>query len=53
MLKKKEALYIPTYNWIKINFKSDEDSLLTLCNYKYDKKEYILEFNNFKKIISK
>tara|TARA_B100000767_G_scaffold172533_1_gene161563 strand:- start:1193 stop:1606 length:414 start_codon:yes stop_codon:yes gene_type:complete len=52
-LKKKEALYIPTYNWIKINFKSDEDSLLTLCNYEYDKNEYILEFNNFKKIISK
>ena len=29
------------------------NSLLTLCNFKYDKKEYISEFKNFKYIISK
>lgn len=49
----KKALYIPPYNWIKIFFKNDDDSLLTLCNYKYDKKEYISDFKDFKKIISK
>ena len=52
-IKKKKALLIPPYNWIKIYFKNNDDSLLTLCNFKYDKKEYISEFKNFKYIISK
>jgi|TARA_B110000495_G_C22799190_1_gene466866 oxalate decarboxylase/phosphoglucose isomerase-like protein (cupin superfamily) len=47
---KNKALYIPPYHWLKINFKNNSDSLLTLCNYKYLKKEYILDFNDFKKI---
>tara|TARA_Y100001958_G_C20897038_1_gene320792 strand:- start:154 stop:570 length:417 start_codon:yes stop_codon:yes gene_type:complete len=51
--KKKKGITIPPYNWIKINFQNNEDSLLTLCNYKYDKKEYISNFTNFQKIISK
>ena len=49
----KKALYVPTYNWITIYFKNNNDSLITLCNYKYDKKEYISSFKEFKKIISK
>ncbi len=49
----KKALFVPPFNWIKINFRNNNDSLLTLCDYKYDKKEYISEFNNFKKIIDK
>ena len=51
--KKNNALFVPPYNWITIFFKNNNDSLLTLCNYKYDKKEYILELDKFKKIISK
>ena len=50
---KKKALLIPPYNWITIYFKNNNDSLLTLCNFKYDKKEYISEYNNFREIISK
>ncbi len=51
--KKRKAIIVPPYNWIKINFKNNEDSLLTLCNYKYDKREYISNFKDFQKIISK
>ena len=50
---KKRALLIPPYNWVTIFFRNDHDSILTLCDYKYDKKEYISEYHNFKKIISK
>ncbi len=46
---KKQALLIPTLTWIRINFFKNEDCLLTLCSYKYDKKEYISSFNIFKK----
>lgn len=52
-LNKKKALYVPPYNWIKINFKNNNDSLLTLCNYKYDKKEYILKIEDFIKLIKR
>ena len=51
--ERKKALIVPPYNWIKINFKRNEDSLLTICNYKYDKKEYISNFKDFQKIISR
>ncbi len=47
--KQKKALYVPPYNWITIYFKNNNDSLITLCNYKYDKKEYISDFKKFKK----
>jgi len=49
---KKKALYVPPYNWIQIKFKNNEDSFLTLCDYKYDKKEYISDFGIFKNISS-
>ncbi len=52
-VKKRKALLIPPYNWITIYFKENQDSLLTLCDYKYDKKEYISLYKDFKKIISK
>ena len=51
--KSKVAIYVPPYNWVTIYFKNNNDSLLTLCNYKYDKKEYISHFSKFKKIILK
>ncbi len=47
--KSKKALFIPTKCWLKIKFSKDQDSLITLCNYKYDKSEYILSFDEFKK----
>ncbi len=46
---KNEALFIPTLTWIRINFFRDDDCLLTLCSYKYDKNEYINSFDEFKK----
>ena len=52
-VNKKKALYIPPYNWVTIFFKNDMDSILTLCDFKYDKKEYISEYQNFKKLIYK
>ena len=52
-IDKRKALYIPPYNWVTIFFKKENDSILTLCDFKYDKKEYISEYKNFKKIILK
>lgn len=49
--KNKYYLIIPPYNWINIFFEKNDDSLLTLCNYKYDKNEYISDINLYKKII--
>lgn len=46
---KKEALFIPTLTWVRINFSKDDDCLLTLCDYNYDKKEYISSFDKFRK----
>lgn len=51
-VSKKNALLIPPYNWITIYFKKNDDSLLTFCDFKYDKKEYISEFKRFKYIVS-
>ena len=52
-VNKNKCIIIPPYNWIKINFQNDQDSLLTLCDFKYDKKEYISNYENFLKIIKK
>tara|TARA_A100001011_G_scaffold319573_1_gene339712 strand:+ start:4167 stop:4589 length:423 start_codon:yes stop_codon:yes gene_type:complete len=50
-VSKKKCLMVPPYNWIKINFQNNQDSLLTLCDFKYDKREYISNYKNFLKII--
>ena len=47
--KKNKALFIPVHTWLNIKFYKDNDSILTLCNYHYNKKEYILDFFEFKK----
>ena len=52
-VKKKRAILIPPFNWVKISFNNTDDAILTLCDYKYDKKEYISEYQNFKNIIYK
>ena len=46
---KNKALFIPIHTWLNIKFYKDNDSILTLCNYLYNKKEYILNFSEFKK----
>ena len=50
-VNKKKCLMVPPYNWIKINFQNNQDSLLTLCDFEYDKREYISSYKNFLKII--
>ena len=45
--KKKNFLIVPKMNWIKIKFKKKNCVLLVLCDYKYDKKEYIQNKKNF------
>ena len=47
--KNKKFLIVPKYHWIKIKFKNNKSILLTLCDFKYDKKEYIQNFENFLK----
>lgn len=47
--KKGDALIVPVYTWIRIKFLRDDDCLLTACNYKYDKREYISNFEIFLK----
>lgn len=39
--KKNNYLIVPKLNWIKLKFYTNHSILLTLCDYKYDKKEYI------------
>tara|TARA_Y100000389_G_C16977760_1_gene278767 strand:+ start:13 stop:405 length:393 start_codon:yes stop_codon:yes gene_type:complete len=47
--RNKNFLFIPSFHFIRIKFKQEKSILLTLCDYKYDKKEYIFkkEFFNF------
>ena len=39
--KRKSFLLIPKFHFIQIKFLKKDSILLTLCDYKYDKKEYI------------
>jgi dTDP-4-dehydrorhamnose 3,5-epimerase-like enzyme len=39
--KNKGLISVPKWTWTKINFKSKDGILLVLCNYKYDRSEYI------------
>ena len=48
-VKKREQFH-PPFNWVKI-FNSTDDAILTLCDYKYDKKEYISDYQNLKNCI--
>ena len=42
-------LFVPKKHWIKLKFLNKGSILLTLCDYKYDKKEYIQKFSDFLK----
>ena len=48
-VKNKKFLFIPNYHWVKIKFVQRTASVLVLCDYKYDRKEYIHDFNKFLK----
>ena len=39
--KNKKYLFVPTFYYIRIKFLQEKGVLLTLCDYKYDKKDYI------------
>ena len=45
--KKNNYLNVPKKNWIRIKFFTKDSILLTLCDYKYDKKEYIQSKKKF------
>ena len=46
--KNNKFLIVPSFHFIKIKFMMKNAILLTLCDYKYDKKEYIQEEEFFK-----
>jgi dTDP-4-dehydrorhamnose 3,5-epimerase-like enzyme len=46
--KNKKFLIVPALHFMKIKFVKKNSILLTLCDYKYDKKEYIQEKEFFK-----
>tara|TARA_B100001109_G_C18792469_1_gene440769 strand:+ start:148 stop:594 length:447 start_codon:yes stop_codon:yes gene_type:complete len=47
--KNKKFLFVPNYHWVKIKFAERISSVLVLCDYKYDRKEYIHDFKKFLK----
>ena len=47
--KNNKYLFVPKKHWIKLKFLSEGSILLTLCDYKYDKKEYIQSITKFLK----
>ena len=51
-LKSGEFLVCPEMTWIKIHF-IKKGNIAVLCNKKYDKKDYIHNFNYFKRKIKK
>lgn len=40
-------LVVPKLNWIRLKFIHRNSILLTFCDYRYDKKEYIQSFSKF------
>lgn len=52
-LKNKQFLYVPKKNWIRLSFYEKNPILLILCDYKYDKSEYIQSKEEFFKFSKK
>ncbi len=42
-------LFVPKKHWIRLKFLKEGSILLTLCDHKYDKKEYIQSIKKFLK----
>lgn len=49
-LIKGESILIPELIWDSQRFTSDDSEILVLCSNEYDKDDYILDFETFKKI---
>ncbi len=45
--KKNNYLTVPAKHWIRLKFKDSDGIMLILCDYKYDKKEYIQKISEF------
>ena len=45
--KNNNFLIVPKFHWIRLKFPKKNSILLTLCDYKYDKKEYIQSKKKF------
>ncbi len=48
-LENNKYLFVPKENWIRLKFLKEGSILLTLCDHKYDKKEYIQSIKKFLK----
>jgi len=49
-LIKGESILIPELIWDSQRFNDDDSEILVLCSNEYDKNDYILDFDKFKKI---
>ena len=47
--KNKKFLIVPKLHWVKIKFIEKQASVLVLCDYEYNRKEYILDLKKFLK----
>ncbi len=47
--KNNKYLFVPRLHWIRLKFIVKDSILLTLCDHKYEKKEYIQSKNEFYK----
>ena len=48
-LENNKYLFVPKKHWIRLKFLKKDSILLTLCDHKYDKKEYIQSIKKFLK----
>ena len=48
-LENNKYLFVPKKHWIRLKFIKEGSILLTLCDHKYDKKEYIQSIKKFLK----
>ncbi len=48
--KNNKYLFVPNKHWIRLKFHLKDSILLTICDYKYEKKEYIQSKREFFKI---
>ena len=48
-LENNKYLFVPKKHWIRLKFLKEGSILLTLCDHKYDKKEYIQSVKKFLK----
>lgn len=52
LINKNEGLYVPNLIWDSQKFLSTNSKLLVFCSTNYDEKDYIFDFNFFKKYVN-